>query len=107
MSTCLTVFGLLIVALALLACRQADARPTTLRGLVVNVQAASFVQVGSFTLRTDAGDLIDMTAEGDIGITASHLREHMVLADPVVVTVRYDGDRVIATRIDDAQPASP
>jgi hypothetical protein len=91
------------LVLASAACRP-ETRPTVLRGLVVDMRAASFVQVAALTLRTERGDVVDMTVEGDAGITASHLREHMVLAEPVAVTVRYDGSRVIATRIDDAPP---
>jgi hypothetical protein len=71
------------------------------------MQPASFLLVGSFTLRTNDGQLIEMAAEGDIGITAGHMREHMTLAEPVAVTVRYDGDRVIATRVDDAAAPTP
>lgn len=99
--------GLLLAALAIVAGCQRDTRPTTLQGLVVSVQAASFVQIGTFTLRTNDGELVEMTAEGDVGITAGHLREHMTLTDPVIVTVRYDGDRVVATRIEDANPPTP
>jgi hypothetical protein len=71
------------------------------------MQVASFTQVGSFTLRTNDGQLIEMSAEGNIGITAGHLREHMTLAEPVAVTVRYDGNRVIATYVDDAASPTP
>jgi hypothetical protein len=83
---------------------QRETRPTVLTGLLVDVQAASFLLVASLTLRTDAGDLIPMIAEGDIGMTPGHLREHMALAQPVRVTVRYDDDLVIATRIEDEPP---
>ena len=48
--------------------------------------------------------LIEMVVEGDVGITASHLREHMALADPVTVTVRYADGLTIATLIQDLQP---
>ena len=89
----------------LAACRQ-QPRPTRYDGLVVEMQAASLLQIASFTLRTDDGDLVDMIVEGDVGITASHLREHMALAEPVTVTVRYADDLVIATRIDDRLPPS-
>jgi hypothetical protein len=89
--------------LALAACRQ-QARPTRYDGLVVAMQAASILQVASLTLRTDDGTLVEMVVEGDVGITASHLREHMALADPVTVTVRYADGLIIATRIDDRLP---
>ena len=89
--------------LALAACRQ-QARPTRYDGLVVAMQAASILQVSALTLRTDDGTLVEMIVEGDVGITASHLREHMALADPVTVTVRYADGLIIATRIDDRLP---
>jgi hypothetical protein len=97
----------MLTASILLAGCQRDTRPAVLHGLVVNVQPASFTQIGSFTLRTNDGQFVEMSVEGDVGITAGHLREHMTLADPVVVTVRYDGDRTIATRIEDATTPQP
>lgn len=91
------------MAVVLVACGRPDTRPTLLTGVVVDVQAASFLLIATFTLRTNGGTLVPMRpAEGDIGITQSHLRQHMALAEPVAVTVRYDGDDVIAVRIDDA-----
>jgi hypothetical protein len=92
------------VPLMLAACRQ-QPRPTRYDGLVVEMQAASILQIASFTLRTDDGTLIEMVVEGDVGITASHLHEHMALADPVTVTVRYADGLIIATRIDDRLPS--
>ena len=94
---------LLTVASAMAACRQ-DTRPTRYDGLVVELQAASILQIASFTLRTDDGALVEMVVEGDVGMTASHLREHMALADPVTVTVRYADGLTIATRIEDRLP---
>jgi hypothetical protein len=87
----------------LTACRR-DARPTRLHGLVVDVQAASFLQLASFTLRTDDGEIVDMVVEGDVGFTPSHLRDHMALGDPVTVTVRYADGVTIATSVEDRQP---
>jgi hypothetical protein len=104
---CAALAGLLLAATIIVAGCQRDTRPTTLQGLVVNVQAASFVQIGTFTLRTNDGQFVELAVEGDVGITAGHLREHMTLADPVIVTVRYDGDRAIATRIDDTNSPTP
>ena len=92
------------VPTTLAACRQ-QPRPTRYDGLVVEMQAASILQVASLTLRTDGGILVEMVVEGDVGITASHLREHMALAEPVTVTVRHADNLIIATRIDDRLPA--
>jgi hypothetical protein len=92
--------------LLVVACRP-DTRPTVRQGLIVEMQAASFVRIASFTLRTDDGELIEMTCEGDVGITPGHMRDHMALADPVAVTVKYDGSRVIALRVDDVSAPAP
>ena len=91
----------LVVAFGVLvACTRQDVRPSTYLGIMIDVQVASFVQIASFTLRTNDGTIVELVAaEGDIGITAGHLREHMTLADPIVVTVRYEGDKVIATKV--------
>jgi hypothetical protein len=87
--------------MVVVGCAQ-DAGRAELRGLVVGVEAASFTQIGSFTLRTDDGQLVDLIVEGDVGMTPSHLREHMALGDPVRVTARRSDDLRIATRIEDA-----
>lgn len=89
-----------------MAC-QPDRRPTVYQGLIVDMQAASFVQIASFTLRTDDGELIEMVCQGDVGITPGHMRDHMALADPVSVPVRYEGSKVIALRVDDAPSVAP
>jgi hypothetical protein len=87
----------------LVACRQ-EVLPTRYDGLVVELRTASIVQIVGFTLRTDDGQLVEIVVEGDVGITASHLREHMTLADPVTVTVRHAAGLTIATRVLDLQP---
>lgn len=83
------------------ACRQ-DVRPAKVRGLVINVQSASFTMIQAFDLRTDSGEIWEFIVEGDVGITPSHLREHMTLADPVIVTIRYQDGLNIATLVEDA-----
>ncbi|MCC7366976.1 MAG: hypothetical protein IT306_01050 [Chloroflexi bacterium] len=95
-----------LVALSwtLAACRQ-DTRPAQLRGLVVDVRIATFTQIQGFSLRTDDGSVYELIVEGDVGISPGHLREHMLLGEPVIVTVRYADDLQIATRVDDAEAA--
>jgi hypothetical protein len=98
-------FGrLAVLALTLLLAASACNRePATLvaRGLVISVQVASFSRIGTFELRTDDGQVLTFGVEGDPGTTPSHLREHMVLAEPVTVTYHRAGDQLVATRIDD------
>ncbi|HYU21392.1 MAG TPA: hypothetical protein VEQ11_22130 [Chloroflexota bacterium] len=71
------------------------------RGLIVNVAAASITQLEALELRTDDGQLLRFRVEGDVGITPSHSREHMVLAEPVTVTYRDTPDGRLALRVDD------
>jgi hypothetical protein len=88
------------------ACRQNE-RPPQLRGLVVDVQSASFSQVQAFTLRTDSGETHEFVVEGNVGFTPSHLREHMLLGDPVIVSIRHADGLQIATLVEDANPQTP
>ena len=100
-----TAFGrlaalVLLAAFLLTACNREPATLTR-RGLVINVQVASFSKIGSFDLRTDDGEILSFAVEGDPGITPSHLREHMVLAEPVTVIYHQANGQLVATRIDD------
>lgn len=90
----------------IVACRQ-DVRPGEVRGVVTDVRISSFTQIQGFSLRTDDGTAYEFIVEGNVGITPGHLREHMLLGDPVVVAIRYDDGLVIATHVDDAIPATP
>jgi hypothetical protein len=92
---------LAVLAVILLAACNREPTTQTVRGLVVNVQVASFSQIGSFDVRSDDGEILTFSVQGDPGITPSHLREHMVLTMPVTVTYHRDNDRLVATRIDD------
>jgi hypothetical protein len=89
----------------IVACRQ-DVRPTQVRGVVTDVKISSFTQIQAFSLRSDEGEAFEFIVEGNVGITPGHLREHMLLGDPVIVSIRYDNDLVIATQVDDAIPAT-
>ncbi len=90
----------LLAALLLLGCNREPANQVV-RGLVVNVQVASFSQIGAFELRSDDGQVLTFAVEGNPGITPSHLREHMVLAQPVIVTYHRSNGDLVATQIDD------
>lgn len=97
---------LLALSWAVIACQQ-EVKPRQVRGLVIDVRVATFTQIQGFSLRTDDGSVYEFIVEGDVGITPGHLREHMLLGDPVLVTVRTADDLQIATRVDDATPQSP
>ena len=54
---------------------------------MVNIQAKSLVNLDSLTLKDESGVLWTFKAQGFVGMTPSHLREHRLLAQ--VLTVRY------------------
>ena len=77
-----------------------------MRGIVTDVKISLFTQIQAFSLRTDEGEAFEFVVEGNVGITPDRLREHMLLGDPVIVSVRYDNDLLIATQVEDAIPAT-
>lgn len=69
--------------------------------MIVDVTTASITRLLAFELRTDDGQRIRFLVEGDVGFTASHTREHMILAETVTVTYRDSTDGPVAIRIED------
>jgi hypothetical protein len=97
--------GWLLVAsvtatLLCLACTR-DAGPQVVRGLVVDLRAVSINQLAAFDLRADDGRSLSFAVEGDVGMTPGHLREHMVLGEPVTVTYRETRGTLVASRVED------
>ena len=88
------------MALAI-ACSPAP-RTQTARGVLLDVVSPSIQQVDRFTLRTDDGQVLSFVAAPDFNagathvMTPGHMRQHMALADPVVVTYREENGALIA-----------
>ena len=90
-----------LFATASAGCGVARERETqTVRGVLVDVAAPSLTNLRSFDLRTDDGRRLSFRVEGDVGMTPAHLREHMVLGEPVSVTYRESADGLLALRLD-------
>ena len=95
--------AIVVIALAAGGCGNGTLRAA---GAVIAVDQASLTDVRSFTLRTDAGEILTFRV-GDVslaggGFPANHLREHMATVSPVVVDYTdQDGERV-AVRLTDA-----
>lgn len=68
------------------------------RGVLLDVVAPSIQKVDSFTLRSDDGQELKFIAAANFNqgvthqMTPGHMRQHMALADPIVVTYRKDSD---------------
>jgi hypothetical protein len=80
----------------------------TARGVLLDVVSPSIQQVDRFTLRTDDGQLLNFVAAPDFNanaqhaMTPGHMRQHMALADPVVVVYRDDNGTLVALSATDA-----
>ena len=93
------LFTLAITLLFSLSCGDGLSQ---VEGLVTGVEPRSAVEVERFTIEDEEGSAFTFTTEGFIGFTTSHFREHMMLAEPVRVRYRKDGDTLIAAFIEDA-----
>jgi hypothetical protein len=99
----LLFFGVLALSvLAGCAAPPAAAQTQTARGVLLDVVSPGIQQVDSFTLRTDAGDEMLFTTAPDFNagathvMTPGHMRQHMALADPVIVTYRQENGKLVA-----------
>lgn len=103
------VMGVMVtVAFATIAC----GRPTmTDAGWVIDIEATSLTRVERFTMRTpDGGEVVYRVGALELdggAFPASHLREHMALAQPVAVAYALEGDARVATRLVDAPWLQP
>ena len=99
--------GPLVILTALALCgaacqAHAETAPRQARGLIVNVQARSIATAEAITLRADDGRELVLRVDASADVTPGHLREHMTLGEPVLVTYQQTADGLVATRIDDA-----
>lgn len=93
----------LIATIGVAGCRaHAQAGPQTAKGLIVNVQARSIAETEAITLRADDGRELVLRVDRGVDFTPGHLREHMALGQPVVVTFEPTPDGLLAVKIDDA-----
>ena len=80
----------------------------SVRGVLLDVVSPGIQQVNSFTLRADDGRELTFTTSSDFNqgaahvMTPGHMRQHMALADPVLVTYREEAGKLIALSATDA-----
>jgi len=78
------------------------------RGLLIDVQSREIVNADAVTLRDATGAEWTLRVSPEVAAnrehpnTASHLRQHMTNADPVIVQYRETTEGLLATRIFDA-----
>jgi hypothetical protein len=67
----------------------------------VLVTPRSLTEVEALHIRDAGGKVWTFTTEGPVEFTPSHLREHQLLGQPVVVTYVAKGDTLVAVKIED------
>ena len=105
----LATFALLLTVALAVGCRgnSATATPAVeaggqVRGLVVEVVGRNIAEVETIRVRDDFGKVWDFAgAEGNIGITPSHLREHQLTGQAVLVTYVMRGGTLVAVDVAD------
>ena len=71
------------------------------RGHVVEVTARNIAEFETLTIRDDAGREYTFTSEGFTGFTPSHLREHRLFGQTLLVTYREESGRLVAVKTED------
>ena len=86
----------------LLACQPALQQET---GVVLSIDSPALGRVDSFELLNSDGEVLTFDTS-EMGFRpefpASHLAEHQVLSDPIRVSFRTEGERLVVTELDDA-----
>jgi hypothetical protein len=79
------------------------------RGVLLDVQTSNAQKLDQFTLRTDDGRELTFVAATDFNaagtthpMTPGHMRSHMALAEPVIVTYREERGTLVAVAAADA-----
>ena len=104
MAPFLSPVGLLLLLLAaallsLAACGDGETRQV--RGQVIEVSARDFAELETLRIRDAAGREYRFTTEGFVGFTPSHVREHQLLGQSLLVTYEKRGEELVAVALAD------
>ena len=80
---------------------ESDGGLRQVRGQVVEVVPRSITEVETLRVRDEKGREYVFVTEGFVGFTPSHLREHSLFGQTVLVTYREEGGRLVAVRTED------
>ena len=104
--------GLAATLLLVLACGSPGIaetpRPTAtnlpqgqVRGHILEVMEGEDDKLAGLRLRDSSGKVWTLTAEGDVGLTASHTRLHQVLGQTALITYITRANRLLIVEISD------
>ncbi len=78
-----------------------DTATQQVRGQVLEVVARNFTELASLRIRDAAGQEYAFATEGFIGFTPSHVKEHQLLGQSLLVTYVERGDTLVAVLLED------
>ena len=84
-----------------LGCGSGDAGAQQVRGQVIEVVARNFTELESLRIRDKAGQEYVFTTEGFVGFTPSHVKEHQLLGQSLLVSYIRRGDTLVAVSLAD------
>ena len=73
----------------------------TVTGLVLEVVGRNLVEIELLRVRDRSGRIWEFSTEGNIGISAAHLKQHQVLGQGVVVIYNDEDGQSIASEVRD------
>ena len=97
--------AILLLGLSLIALACSDGE-RSVRGVILEVESSSLVELDSFALRTNDGETIVFVPDLDVGadpqeaIFAGHLLGHMQAAEQVTIYYRDERGAFLAIRIE-------
>ena len=89
----------LLALLAMAACGGGEVRQV--RGQVVEVTARDFAEVEILRIRDAEGREYRFVTEGFVGFTPSHIREHQLLGQSLLVSYERRGEDLVAVAVAD------
>ncbi len=98
-SSLLLALLLAFLALLLIACDSGEG--LTVRGQVVEFTPRSFSELEHLKIRDDEGREFVFETDGFVGFTPSHVGEHQLLGQSLLVTYEKRGGRLVATMLED------
>ena len=102
MSSVLLAAAFLLVAVSMLLGAGCDTNsPNQVRGQVIEAVPRNFSELEVLRIRDDEGREYVFETEGFIGFTPSHVREHQLFGQSLLVTYEKRGDVLIAVRLED------
>ena len=102
MSSVLLSAASILVAMSLLLGVGCDTdSPNQVRGQVIEAVPRNFSELELLRIRDERGREFVFETEGFIGFTPSHVREHQLFGQSLLVTYEKRGDVLIAVRLED------